>query len=79
MTKSKLEKVHASLKPEFQIASQIISARLKKNISQEELAKRVGTGQAVISRLERMNANPSLPFLKRLARALNIKLQLTIQ
>ncbi len=40
---------------EFQIASQMIEARIKQNITQEELAKKVNTGQAVISRLEGAN------------------------
>lgn len=68
-----------ALQPEFEIAEQIIKARVERKISQAELAKRMKTGQAVISRLEGMNASPSLALLKRLARALNIKLELTIQ
>jgi ribosome-binding protein aMBF1 (putative translation factor) len=68
-----------ALEPEFQIAEQIIKARIERKISQEELAKRMNTGQAVVSRLEGMNGSPSLSLLKRLARALDIKLQLTIQ
>jgi len=69
---------YEALEPEFQIARQMIGARIKKKISQEELAKKVGTGQAVISRLEGMNASPSLSLLKRVARALDIKIQLSI-
>ena len=64
---------------EFQIASQMIEARIKQNITQEELAKKVKTGQAVISRLEGANAKPSISLLERVARALNIKFNITIQ
>lgn len=64
------------LGPEFEIARQIIDARIKKKISQEELAKRMGTGQAVISRLENANARPSLSLIQRLADALNLKVEL---
>ena|SRR3989339_2181852 len=64
---------------EFQIAGQMIKARIKQNITQEELAKRVKTGQAVISRLEGANAKPSISLLERVARALNIKFNITIQ
>ncbi len=67
------------LETEFQIASQMIEARIKQNITQEELAKRVKTGQAVISRLEGANAKPSISLLERVARALNIKFNITIQ
>jgi len=67
------------IEPEYQIARQMIGARLKKKMSQEELAKKVGTGQAVISRLEGMNASPSLSLLKRVAAALDTKITITIQ
>lgn len=67
------------LEPDYQIARQMIGARIKKKMSQEELAKKVGTGQAVISRLEGMNASPSLSLLKRVASALETKIKITIQ
>ena len=67
------------VEPEYQVARQMIGARIKKKMSQEELAKKVGTGQAVISRLEGMNASPSLSLLKRVASALETKITITIQ
>lgn len=67
------------LEPQFQIARQMIGARLKQNITQKELAKKMKTGQAVISRLEGMNSKPSISLLERVARALNIKFNITIQ
>jgi ribosome-binding protein aMBF1 (putative translation factor) len=72
-------KEYNKLEPEFQIARQIIDARLKKKMSQEELAKKVGTGQAVISRLEGMNGKSSISLLERVARALKTKINITIQ
>ena len=57
------------LEPEYQIVSQLIKARIEQNITQEELAKRIGTRQGNISRLEKGNSNPSLQFLKKAARA----------
>src|SRR3989344_9648548 len=67
------------VEPEYQVARQMIGARIKKKMSQEELAKKVGTGQAVISRLEGMNASPSLSLLKRISDALGTKITITIQ
>lgn len=67
------------LEPEFQIARQMISARIKRKMSQAELARKAGTGQAVISRLEGMNAKPSISLLKRIAQALDTKIQVTVQ
>lgn len=63
---------------EYQLGRKLIEARLKRNISQRELAQRVGTSQAAISRIEAMNANPSLSLLKRIAQALNTKLQINL-
>ena len=70
---------YEKLETEFQIARQIIGARIKRKMSQEELAKKAGTGQAVISRLEGMNAKPSISLLERVAKALNTKITVTIQ
>ena len=69
---------YEKLEPEFQIAQQIISARLKRKMTQEELAKKAKTGQAVISRLEGMNARPSISLLSRVAQALGTKIQITV-
>ena len=74
MKDPKYKEEYDKLEPEFQIANQMIAARLKKKITQGELAKKVGTGQAVISRLEGMNSSPSLSLLKRVAEALNTKI-----
>jgi ribosome-binding protein aMBF1 (putative translation factor) len=64
---------------EYVLAKQLIEKRLKKHISQRELAKRANTTQAVISRIETMNANPSLNTLQRIASVLNAKLRITFQ
>ncbi|HEX8949031.1 MAG TPA: helix-turn-helix transcriptional regulator, partial [Dissulfurispiraceae bacterium] len=41
------------LDPEFQVLKGMIKAREKSGLSQAELARRMGTRQSVISRLER--------------------------
>jgi len=62
---------------DFQLSCRLIEARLKRNLSQRDLAKKVGTSQAAISRIEGMNGNPSLSLLKRIAEALDAKLQIS--
>ncbi len=69
---------YEKLQPEFEIARAIIDARIKRKISQQELAKRAGTGQAVISRLETASAKPSLSLLQRVAEALGQKLEIRL-
>ena len=64
--------------PEYLLACQIIEKRLKKKISQRRLAKKANTTQAVISRIESMNANPSLELLKKISKGLGSHLTLKI-
>ena len=69
-------RAYQELQPEFAIIRKIIEARVKDGITQKKLAKRMGTKQSAISRLESGNANPSLSFLGRLARALDSRLEI---
>ena len=66
------------LQPEFEIARAIIDARIKRQITQEEIARRVGTGQAVISRLEGASGKPSLSLVQRVADALGLRVELRL-
>jgi transcriptional regulator with XRE-family HTH domain len=59
------------------VACSLIEKRLKKNLSQRDLAKKLHTSQSVISRIEGMNGNPSLSLLKRIAFALDLKLHVS--
>lgn len=70
---------YEKLEPEFQIARQIIGARIKQKMTQKELAEKIGTGQAVISRLEGMNAKPSISLLTRVAQALKTEINITVR
>ncbi len=79
MKDPKYRRAYEESETEFQIASQMIEARIKQKITQEELARKVKTGQAVISRLEGATGKPSISLLERIARALNIKFNITIQ
>ncbi len=69
-------KEYEALEPEYQLAKSIIELRLKRGITQKELAEKIGTKQSGISRLESVNAhsNPSLSMLERVAEALDAKL-----
>ena len=58
------------LKPRYEAIEQVIKARKEQNITQAELAKRVGTQKSNISRFESGNYNPSLDFLTKVAESL---------
>ncbi|KKQ97292.1 MAG: Transcriptional regulator, XRE family [Candidatus Woesebacteria bacterium GW2011_GWB1_39_12] len=70
----KFLKVAELLEPEFILADSLIKARKKKNLTQIQLARRVGTKQPVISKLETANSKPSISLLKRIAQALDSRL-----
>ncbi|OGK23632.1 transcriptional regulator [Candidatus Roizmanbacteria bacterium RIFCSPLOWO2_01_FULL_37_13] len=72
----KFKAEYDKLQPEFALIEAVLEARMKKGITQEILAKKIGTKQSVISRLEAGKANPTVSFLKKLAAALSTKLEI---
>ncbi len=72
----KIKAEYDRLQPEFALIQAVIDARIKKGLTQEKLARKIGTKQSVISRLESGRANPSVSFLKKLAQALNTHLEI---
>lgn len=70
---------YEKLKPRYDIISQIIEERAKQNITQEELALRVGTQKSNISRLESGTYNPSLDFLIKVAQSLGKEMKISLQ
>jgi transcriptional regulator with XRE-family HTH domain len=60
------------LEPGYQIAR----LRIQRGLTQAQLAEMVGTRQASIARFENGNSTPSLSFLRRIAEALNAKVEI---
>ena len=52
-----------ALAPEFEIAAELIKARVRTGLSQAELAARMGTSQSTIARLESGQTLPSTKTL----------------
>ncbi len=69
---------YEKLKPRYEAIEQIIRARKEQNMTQAELAKRVGTQKSNISRLESGNYNPSLDFLAKVAESLGKSLSVQL-
>jgi ribosome-binding protein aMBF1 (putative translation factor) len=57
-------------------AQLVYDLRKKAGLSQRELAKKVGTTASVICRMEQADYDGSLPMLRRIAGALNRRLEL---
>ena len=74
----KIQAAYDTLHPEFEVITSLIKRRLEKGFTQQELAQRVGTKQSAIARLESGTYNPSLDFLKKVTRALDARLRITV-
>ena len=74
----KFKKAYDELEPEYAIIRAILKKRIESKMSQKDLAKKLGTGQSAISRLESGTYNPTLSFLKKLSSTLGGKLEIKI-
>ncbi len=74
-----VKKEYDRLEPKFDLIRSIIEKRIEKNISQKELASRMGTKQSALSRFESGNYNPSLDFMQKVAQALDSKLEIKLR
>jgi ribosome-binding protein aMBF1 (putative translation factor) len=66
------------LGPEFEIAAELLRARMRAGLSQAELAARMGTSQSAIARLESGRTLPSAKTLLRFAEATGSKIELRL-
>ncbi len=73
-----IKEAYKKLGPEFELIQLIIEKRLEQGLTQAALARKLGTKQSAISRLERGGYNPSLTFLRRLAKALDTELRVSL-
>lgn len=61
------------------VAAQVIVLRTRLGMSQEELARRMGTSKSAIVRLESGRHKPSMETLRRVAEAFGGELEVTIE
>jgi ribosome-binding protein aMBF1 (putative translation factor) len=67
------------LEEEFARAAMLIDARAKAGLTQQQLAERMHTTQAVIARLESGRVKPSTRTLERIAAATGTRLQISFE
>ena len=63
---------------EFAIVEALVRARTKANLTQSELAERLGTTQSAVARLEGGRVSPSVATLQRYAEATGAKLHIAL-
>ena len=68
-----------ALEGEFALARLFIGARARADLTQEQVAERMGTTQAVIARLESGRVKPSTRTLERFARATGTRLRIAFE
>jgi ribosome-binding protein aMBF1 (putative translation factor) len=59
---------------DFGLGDRVARRRAELSLSQQELARRTGLLQALISEIERGSANPTLSTLKKIFKELNLQL-----
>jgi ribosome-binding protein aMBF1 (putative translation factor) len=72
-------RAYGALEDEFALAEVMIRARAAAGLTQEQLAQRMHTTQAVIARLESGRVKPSTRTLERLAEATGMRLKISFE
>ena len=67
------------LAPQYEVIRTAIASRKEAGLTQKQLAEKMGTKQANISRFENGNANPSLEFLQKMASCMGKTLHITFE
>ncbi|TSC85990.1 MAG: helix-turn-helix domain-containing protein [Microgenomates group bacterium Gr01-1014_16] len=70
------KKEYDKLEGRYALIDKVIGERIKRKLTQAQLAKKAGTKQSAIARLESGNVNPSLNFMEKIATALEMRLNI---
>jgi len=70
---------YEDLEGEFELVSALIEARTRANLSQAEVASRMGTTESAVSRLESGRVKPSTRTLERYAHATGHRLSIRLE
>jgi ribosome-binding protein aMBF1 (putative translation factor) len=79
MSDPEFRAAYDTLEEEFSLVSVLIRARARAGLTQEEVARRMGTTQAVIARLEGGKVRPSTRTLERFAQATGTRLRIAFE
>ena len=79
LNNKEIRETYEVLGPEYAFIGMIIRRRVEQGLTQQELAQRIGTKQAAISRLESGKSNPTVSFLRDVAKALDNELKISLK
>lgn len=72
------QKAWKETEPGYELTRQIIALRLRKGLTQRELARRIGTTQSVIARIESGGQNMSIRTLTKIASELDADVKIEL-
>jgi len=79
MKDSRYRREYRAIEEEFSVTAAMIEARSRAGMTQEQVARRMKTTQAVIARLEGGGSKPSTRTLERYAKATGSRLRISFE
>lgn len=70
---------HEVSEPVCELASALISARAPADLTQTQIAERMGTTQSAVARLEGGRSNPSMQTLEKYAKSTGTRLKISFE
>lgn len=74
-----VKKAYDEMKPQYALIEMVIKKRIKDGVTQEMLARKIGTKQSAIARFESGKTNPTISFLSNVAKALGGELTVSLK
>jgi len=75
-----VQREYEKILPEYELARSIIEQRLRKKMTQEQVARKTGMPQSTISRIEGLTHGlPKLSTIKKIAKALDAKVVIKLE
>ncbi len=82
LTDPEVKAEYDALEPEFELLDELLKARDEAGLTQEEVAKRMGTSRPAVARIEAGGGSkqhsPSIATLRKYAEAVGCKLQIKL-
>ena len=73
-----VRKEYERLAPRYKLISDLIALRIKKGLTQAEVAKKMGTKQSAIARAESGDENLTIDSVQKMSEALGAKVKISI-
>lgn len=79
MRNNEFKRAYEDIQPKYAVIRAILNARMKRGLTQAQLARRVGTTQSAIARFESGGGNPTLDFLSKVSYVLGKRIHVIMK